>query len=63
MRYQADGLIAKNETDCLFKLEQQRLQNWNKSLNSVNKSVAEVIREEAVRQGSNITGAIIGTKE
>lgn len=60
--YQADGLIAKNETDCLFKLEQQRLQNWNKSLNSVNKSVAEVIREEAVRQGSNITGAIIGTK-
>ena len=40
--YQADGLIAKNETDCLFKLEQQRLQNWNKSLNSVNKSVVHI---------------------
>ncbi len=60
--YQADGLITKNETDCLFKLERQRLLDWNTSLKSVNKSVAEVIQEEVVHQASNITGTIIGTK-
>lgn len=59
---QADGLIAENKTDRLFEMELQRLSDWNRSLTTVEKTLTEVVREEAVRAGSNLAGTIIGTK-
>lgn len=60
--YQADGLIAGNETKRLFEMEQQRLTSWNKAMKTVETTIAEVMQDDAVHAGSHIAGTIIGTK-
>lgn len=60
--YQADGLIAENQTADLFQMEQQRLAEWNTSLCRVENTLTEVMREGTVRTGGSIASTIIGTK-